>query len=105
MYIKVRMKAVMSTGRVGSQFWDVSNSTGRSCQCVVTRPILDRSSYSGVVTQPISRSVRLQHQPNPTDSGSSLNIIKPDLTDLSYNVTGILIATQFVINYPLHRIM
>ena len=50
----------MSAGRVGSRFWDVSDSTGRSCRYIVTRPILDRSDYSGVVTRPIFVSVGLQ---------------------------------------------
>ena len=50
----------MSAGRVGSRFWDVSDSTGRSCRHIVTRPISDRSDYSGVVTRPIFVSVSLQ---------------------------------------------
>jgi len=76
-------EAVMSAGRVGSRFWDVSDSTGRLCRRIVTRPILDRSGYSGVVTRPVFRSVGLSPQPDPTSSRSDLNIIKPDSTDLS----------------------
>ena len=30
------LQAVMSAGQVRSRFWDVSDSTGRSCQYVVT---------------------------------------------------------------------
>jgi len=57
----------MSVGRVGSRFGDVSDSTGRS--------------YRRAVTRPIFRSVHLQCQPDPTGSGSDLNIVKPDSTD------------------------
>ena len=55
--ISMNPNPVMSTGRVGSRFWDVSDSTGRSCQHIITRPISDRSGYSGVITRPIFRSV------------------------------------------------
>ena len=116
----------MSAGRVGSRFGNVSDSTGRSFRSTVTRPISDQSGYSALVTWPIFRSVGLQCRPNPTGSGSDLNIIKSDSTGLSStrhcniqmlqiavnitiytlsDVTGILIATRFVINCPLHRIM
>ena len=57
----------MSVGRVGSRFGDVSDSTGRS--------------YRRAVTRPIFRSVHLQCQPDPTGSGSDLNIVKPDSTN------------------------
>jgi len=95
----------MSVGQAGSRFWDVSDSTSRSCRHVVTRLISDGSSYSEVVTRPIFRSVGLRHRPDLTGSGSGLNIIKPGSTDLSYNITEILIAMQFVINCPLHKMM
>jgi len=122
----------MSAGRVRSWFWDVSDSTGRSCWRVVTRPISDRSGYNGVVTRPVFRSIRLLPSSDPTGLGSGLNIVKPDSTGFKYyqarldrfdcrfdivtdksvfliwicndNVTGILIATRFVINCPLHMI-
>jgi len=95
----------MSADRVGSRFGD-------GCSAFVTRLIF--------------RSVGLQHRSDPTGLGSDLNIIKPDSTGLSStrhcnvqtlqiavnitiyilsDVTEILIATRFVINCPLHRIM
>ena len=66
---------VMSAGRVGSRFWDVSNSTGRWYRRVVTRPISDRSGYSVLVSRLIFTSVGSQHRPDLTGLGSSLNII------------------------------
>ena len=116
----------MSTDRVGSRFGDVSDSTNISCRSVVIQSISDRLGYSALVTRPIFRSVRSQRRPDATGLGSDLNIIKSDSTGLSStrhcnvqtlqiavnimiytvsNVTGILIATRFVINCPLHRIM
>jgi len=117
---------VMSADRVRSRFWDVFDSTGRSCRSAVTQPISDQSGYSALVTRPIFGSVGLQCRPDPTGLRSDLNIIKPDSTGLSstrycniqtlqiavnitiyilLDVMGILIATRFVINCPLHRIM
>ena len=55
-----RVSLVMSAGGVRSRFWDVFDSIGRWCRHIVTRPISDRSSYSGVVTRPIFGSVGLQ---------------------------------------------
>ena len=77
------LEPVMSTGRVGSQFWDVSDSIDRSCWRFVTRPISDRSGYSEIVTRPIFRLVGLRPQPDPTGLRSGLNIIKSDSTDLN----------------------
>ena len=76
--------AVMSTGRVGSRFWDVSDSTGRSCRHIITRPISDRSGYSGVVTRLIFVSVGLQCQHDPTGLRSDVNTIRSDSTGFKY---------------------
>ena len=124
--VAIHVLSVTSAGRVGSRFGDVSDSTGRSYRCAVTRPIF--------------RSVRLQCQPDPTGSGSDLNIVKPDSTnsgsDSNINsvtqptwwstrycnvqmlqiavnimiytlldVTGMLIMMGFLINCRLHRTM
>ena len=67
----------MSAGRVGSRFWDVSDLTGRLCRYVVTRPISDRSGYSGVVTRPVFKSVGLPLQSDLTGSGSGLILLNP----------------------------
>jgi len=112
----------MSAGRVGSQFGDGSDSTGRSCQSAVTRPISDRSSYSEVVTRPIFRSIGLQRPSDSTNWGSGLNgldrfdiwldIVMTNqcfcsgfVIVIGDNVTEMLIAAQFLINCPLHEIM
>ena len=46
-----KLRAVMSAGRVGSQFGDLSNLTSRSYRCAITRP---RSGYTASIIQPIS---------------------------------------------------
>jgi len=63
----------MSAGWVGSQFGDLSDSTS--------------ISYWRTVTQPIFRSIGLQHQPDPTRSGSGLSIVKLDSTGFKYYQT------------------
>ena len=95
----------MSAGRVRSQFEDISHSTGRSCQSAVTQPTSDRSDYGALVARPIFRSVGLQRRPNPTGSGSDLNIIKSNSTGLSLTRYCNIQTLQIVVNIMMFMLL
>ena len=76
--------SVISAGRVRSRFGELSDSTGPSYRLVTTQSISLSVGSPRFVIQPIFRPVGFEGQSDPTGSGWSSIIVKPDSIGFKY---------------------